>query len=377
MATYDEDFYSTFPYGEGLLAYFPPELNPEDARAIITDIHPTRVNWVGNPGFADATDGDAASTWTTVTVSRYDDGAVEYDESLVYDLADGTATDTDKEAVTEAPYVSYAMKILPGTGLRFSDLSDLQYAIPVLPPPGEDKPYEQRQQNLWKFSYLCRQDVAEETSPAPLAPSGALGGMLVRRTDGSTDLVLTTVAPQPLPWDYTVDRDAVEVVDPLSVTGWFCVYEVLDLGPNAEWALPILINDNTEGDTIWFTAVTAERWDDITLIQGPYLFMDIGQDQARGESRETALQPWDYDWTLADLLSFDPLIYFDGDSSASTQQDFVWIPIGTDGHQVSGYYPQRTQRVEGLRNLMREWLPVSRTASVRYALDTPRINRPA
>lgn len=370
----DEELYDEFLYGEGLVSYYPPALDPEDARAVIADLYPSRVNWVGNPGFAADTDDDPATSWTTVTLSRYDDGALQYDADMIYDLADGTATDTVKATVTTAPYVTKAMEILPGTALRFSDFTDLQYAIPVMAPAGEDKPYEQYQQNLWKFAFLCRQDVAEET-PDTVAPTGAIGGMLVRRTDGSTDLVPTTVDPAPLPWDYLEDREAVEIVAPYSVTGWYCVYEVLDLGPDAVWALPVLINGN-EDDTIWFTAVIAERWDDVTLLQGPSLFMDVGDVGLGGDARLDPLNPWDYDWRRADLLALDPLVYFDGDSSLSTQTDFVWLPVG-DGHYVSGYYPQRIQRVEGLRNLLREWLPVSRTASVRYALDTPRILRPA
>jgi hypothetical protein len=189
MGIYDDaELYDGFLYGEGLVSYYPPALDPEDARAVIADLYPARVNWVGNPGFAFDTDDDPATSWTTVSLSRYDDGAMQYDVSEIYDFPGEDETDTVKVATTTTPYTINAMKLLPGCALRFSDFTDLQYAIPVMAPAGEDKPYEQYQQNLWKFAFLCRQDVAEET-PDTVAPTGAIGGMLVRRTDGSTDLV--------------------------------------------------------------------------------------------------------------------------------------------------------------------------------------------
>ena len=45
---YNEDQYNEFVYNSGTLVYLPSELQPEDARSVIADLYPTRVNWVAN-----------------------------------------------------------------------------------------------------------------------------------------------------------------------------------------------------------------------------------------------------------------------------------------------------------------------------------------
>lgn len=375
MSTYDDEdgsLYDEFLYGEGLLYYYPPELFPEDARSVVAELYPTRVNWVGNPGFSEVIDGDPVTTWNTINVGRYDNGFYEYDTAeLIYDSNEIYPLDnTEVVADSDVPWVNYAAKVRPGTGLRFSDLSDLQYAIPVMVREGEDKPFVQYQKNLWKFTALVRR---EEYPDNQYPPEGVLGGVLVLRTDGSRDLVLSTTTPKPFPWD-RFELFELEVTDPLSSTGWYCIYEVLDLGPDAVWAIPVIFNDSVD-KTTFITGISVERWDEVTLLQGTGLNFDGGQDQNVGEGRSDVIPYWDWDWTQPDLIAMDPLVYFDGDSSNSTRHDFVWLSIGD--HQVSGYYPQRRERVDGLRNLLREWLPVGRTANVKYAIETPRIRRPS
>lgn len=371
---YNEDQYNEFVYNSGTLVYLPSELQPEDARSVIADLYPTRVNWVANPGFQTAIDVSGQVGWKSLDFGRYDH-TLQYNASQVYDLFSKTATTAAvRSAVNDPPYTNYAVKIAASSALRYADLTDLSYAIPVAPPEGDDKPFEQYQKNLWKFSFLCRKDVAEETSPPPTRPTDLHGGFLVLRTDGSYDFVITSVEPQPLPWDRSPVEDATVTTEPESATGWFCTYEVLDLGPDALWAIPVLINAGTAA--AYFTAVIAERWDDVTLLSGN-LFIDVGQESGEvGDGRPRTLPVWRYDWNRADLLALDPLVYFDGDSSLSTQDDFVWLSPSDLSHSVSGYYPQRRQRVNGLRSMMDAWLPVSRTASIRYALDTPRALRP-
>lgn len=369
---YNEDQYDDFVYNSGTLVYPPENIEPEDARSVIADLFPTRVNWVPQPGFQSALD-PVGVGWKSLDFGLYDYSQT-YNASQVYNMLSTTATTPAvRSAVTDAPYVNYAAKIAASSALRYADLTDLSYAIPVAPPEGDDKPFVQYQKNLWKFSFFCRKDVAEGTTPAPTKPTNVHGGFLVLRTDGTYSFVITSVTAKPLPWDRVDVEDATTATDPVSATGWFCVYEVLDLGPDAVWAIPVLINSGTSA--AYFTAVIAERWDDITLLNGN-IFVDVGQDSSEGgDGRPRPISVWEYDWTRADLLALDPLVYFDGDSSLSTQDDFVWLSPNDLSHSVSGYYPQRRQRTDGLRSMMSAWLPVSRTPSIRYVLDTPRALR--
>lgn len=370
---YNEDLYNEFLYNEGTLVYPPENIEPEDARSIVADLFPTRVNWVANPGFQSQIDVSGEVGWKTTVFDQYDLDAA-YNVSHKYDqFSETTLLTATRHTISDVPYVNYAAKINPGTALQYADLADVSYAIPVAPPEGDDKPFVQYQKNLWKFSFFCRQDVAEETSPPPDKPTDIYGGFIILRTDGTLDSVLTSTVAKPLPWERVAVETSTVAVDPVSSSGWFSVYEVLDLGPDALWAIPIITNFH-KTDKTYVTGIIAERWDDITLLSGN-LYVDVGQEQGYGEARVTPLQPWEYDWTRADLLTLDPLIYFDGDSSLSTQDDFVWISPSDMSHSVSGYYPQRRQRTDGLRSMMGAWLPVSRSASIRYVLDTPRALR--
>lgn len=356
MALYAGGAYSSFPYGEGLKIVIPDPVVPEDARAVIVEMFPDRVNWVGNPGFRHAiNDGD--DSWVTT----------------------GTAT---RVTTSTAQWSTHALQMGPAATATFGSLSSLLYAIPVAQPQGDDKPFAQYEQNLWKMAFLCHKQFtvgAPENSTSPQSdtpPVGIEAGFRVLREDGTTDEVITTRSPLPLPWlSISGGYGAVTDPAPVSATGWYCVYEVLDLGRDAVWALPFVRNTSSTATTL-VTSVIAERWDQVALLRGPGVTVDVGQPQNQGDwpdSEAPVLEPWDYDWSLTDLLSVDPLVYFDGDSSFSSQQDFVYLEPDNPQQAASGYYPQRVARTQALRTLMRSWLPISRTVSVRYQIDRPRI----
>lgn len=371
MAKYNASNYNALTYG-GSLAYIPPAIVPDDAQSIIADLYPMRVNWVSDPGLQNAIDTVGTTSWKSINLSAFDTSSL-FDSSMIYDSAeiyDGVVTPSGgatRITVTTSPYCSHAVTLAPQRAVVYADFSDLAYAIPVSAPEGEDKGWVHYQQNLWKFSFSVRKNVAEGTSQS--APTGMTGGFLVQNYDGSYRYVMTTLSAKPLPWDASVS-------DPTTSTnGWYTVYQVLDLGPMAQWAIPVLSNTHAT-DTTVFTSVIAERWDTVDLLTGG-VFLDVGQDQSpRGDSRPIELDPWEYNWDRASLLELDPLVYFDGDSSVSTQDDFVWITPSNGAGKVSGYYPQRRQRTDGLRLLMRSWLPATQTASLRYTMNRTRVLRP-
>lgn len=372
MSKYNISAYNGFTYG-GSLAYIPPVIEPDDAQSIIADLYPERVNWVGDPGFQNAIDTVGTTSWKSINLSSFDTSAL-FDSSAIYDsvqIYDGTITPSGgatRITVTTSPYCSHAVTLAPSRAIVFGDFADLAYAIPVSPPEGEDKEWVHYQQNLWKFSYSVRKNVAEGTTQA--APTGMTGGFLVQNYDGSYRYVMATLPPKPLPWDASI-------TDPTTSTnGWYTIYQVLDLGPTAQWAVPILSNTHAT-DTTVFTSVIAERWDTVDLLSGG-VFLDVGQDQSpAGDARAASFpEPWEYDWSRANLVELDPLVFFDGDSSVSTQDDFVWITPSNGAGTVSGYYPQRRQRTDGLRLMLRSWLPATQTFSLRYTMSRPRVLRP-
>ena len=367
-----------FVYGEASdLRPTQLEIVPEDARAIICEVNPIRVNHITNPQFVKPIN-IGTRGWRT-------SGHVQRVNGL------------------NGPYGSTGLLMFKHSLAEHGSFGDYRNAIYVgnTSPDGtggQDASAKEADNNWWRISFMTN------------VRSGVYGGYKVLRSDGTITYHTRGVFPMSRPWDEVLydredslhgldisislspdpssgpvvpggvvshspsishgfeDQNATPDINtsPYSRSGWYCYYSTLNLGANALWALPFVgVNDvfgrGGKGGTALITSVIAERWDSSWTLEprntDPRTQYDV-DDQGGGYGR------------FHSFLRVDPLIYFDGDGGTSKDvNDFIWY--GDPNLSASGYYPQRYSRVSGLKHLMRAWLPLGRPFSVRYVHERP------
>lgn len=335
---------------------------PEDARSIICEVNPTRVNHILDPNFkAPLNRGEKA--WHTK-------GKVV------------------KVSQTESPYSSSGLLMWPGALAEYGGFGNYDNAIYVgnmspVGQGGQDISSKDSAVNLWKIAFATN------------VRTRVFAGLKVMHSNGQFSTHLGQTVPVARPWESThmpppdelqvtiaIDPDlavalgtqqstvpeqykptriaGAENITPESTSGWYIYYDVIDVGANALWALPFVgTMSNKAAGSIGLPAmvssVIVERWDEDWLLTGDMIPEPLQVSPSPGENSIT-------------YLKSDPLIFFDGDSEGPSS-DFVWM--GQPHKSATGYYPQRETRVEGLRKLMNSWLPLGRSLSIRYVYERP------
>jgi hypothetical protein len=320
-------------YGEGDDLVTPIfAVEPEDARAIVLEAFPKRVNHARNPCFASPISTTNPESWV---------------------VSSGQVSPATANDLQRIPFgITSGLRVNAGTQMWYGSLTRKKTSIWVSPkePSGADSSTAATQHNWWKIALVMNDH------------DNIRAGFIVRDRSGGTHYVTTTDPAEPLPWD--IDEDSVaasfqahvhasgDAPSPvLSNSGWYVLYGVLDLGMDAEWAVPFIQSSSTSALPTVVTGVTVERVAELDFLTGP------------------AILPQNQRWKTADLLRQDHIVVFDGNSKSRGSDDYIWL--GDPASSVSGYYPQRVSRAGAMKDLMYGQTPVGRTISLRYVYETP------